>query len=145
MVWAPDDTVTTRAGSLAISRPSRGFVNKNGARWLRANLCSNPSAVKWRCAQKPPTLLTRTSSRGVARIFEMEFTESWLSLLREDSDFHQRFEAQISEDRIEGRWEASEDEGKTWRRDFDLLFEQSRWNPRFDEAAISGIESYDTR
>jgi hypothetical protein len=60
--------------------------------------------------------------RGVARIFVMEFTESRLSLLRQDSDFHQRFEAQISEDRIEGRWEASEDEGKTWRKDFDLLF-----------------------
>lgn len=62
--------------------------------------------------------------RGVARIFEVELTEERWSLLREDSDFHQRFEARLETDKIVGAWEASEDEGKTWRKDFDLVFER---------------------
>lgn len=62
--------------------------------------------------------------RGVARIFAMEFTEKRWSLLREDSDFHQRFEATLEPDRIIGAWEASEDEGASWRKDFDLIFER---------------------
>jgi hypothetical protein len=62
--------------------------------------------------------------RGVARIFEMEFSEDNWSLLRTDFDFHQRFEAKIEPDRIIGAWEASEDEGKTWRKDFDLIFDR---------------------
>lgn len=63
--------------------------------------------------------------RGVARHFRMEFTETSWSLLREDSDFHQRFRARLEPNRIVGAWEASEDEGKTWRKDFDLLFERA--------------------
>lgn len=62
--------------------------------------------------------------RGVARVYAMEFTEDRWSLLREDSDFHQRFEARLEPDRIVGAWEASEDEGKTWRKDFDLVFDR---------------------
>ena len=58
--------MTTRAGALAFSRSSSRSVSRNGARWLTANVCSRPSAVTWRAAQNPPTLLTRTSSRGHA-------------------------------------------------------------------------------
>ena len=42
--------------------------------------------------------------------------EEW-TLHREDPDFHQRFVARVSADRIDGRWEASEDRGATWRKD----------------------------
>lgn len=62
--------------------------------------------------------------RRVARVFEMEFENGRWSLLREDTDFHQRFEALIDGDRITASWDASEDEGETWRKDFDLLFER---------------------
>lgn len=62
--------------------------------------------------------------RGVTRIFDMEFTGDRWTLLRRDPDFHQRFTAEVSEATISGAWEASEDEGRTWRRDFDLLFER---------------------
>ena len=54
----------TRAGALAFNRSSSRSVRRNGARWLRANVCSMPSAVECRCAQNPPTLLISTSSRG---------------------------------------------------------------------------------
>jgi hypothetical protein len=30
----------------------------------------------------------------------------------------------VESDRIVSRWEASEDLGKTWRKDFDLIFER---------------------
>lgn len=62
--------------------------------------------------------------RGVARVFEMEFGDDGWNLLREDDDFHQRFGAALEPDRIIGAWEASEDEGQTWRKDFDLTFER---------------------
>jgi hypothetical protein len=62
--------------------------------------------------------------RGVCRVFTMTFNAERWTLSREDPDFHQRFIANVEHDRITGRWEASEDEGTTWRKDFDLVFER---------------------
>jgi hypothetical protein len=53
------------------------------------------------------------------------FADGQWTLVREDPDFHQRFIAAVEADRIVGRWEASEDFGKTWRKDFDLIFSRS--------------------
>ena len=64
--------------------------------------------------------------RGVLRVFAMTWGDGEWTLLREDPDFHQRFVAVVEPDRIAGRWEASEDEGQTWRKDFDLTFERIR-------------------
>lgn len=63
--------------------------------------------------------------RGVCRVFDMTFDDGEWTLSREDPDFHQRFIATVAGDRIDGRWEASEDFGKTWRKDFDLIFERT--------------------
>lgn len=60
--------------------------------------------------------------RGVDRLFSMTFGDGEWGLLRQDPDFHQRFVSTVSFDRIDGRWEASEDQGATWRKDFDLTF-----------------------
>ena len=62
--------------------------------------------------------------RGVCRVFDMSFADGEWTLVREDPDFHQRFIANVEADRIVGRWEASEDFGTTWRKDFDLIFER---------------------
>ena len=62
--------------------------------------------------------------RGTCRVFDMTFDGREWALLREDPDFHQRFVAEVVGDRIAGRWEASEDEGRTWKKDFDLTFER---------------------
>jgi hypothetical protein len=64
--------------------------------------------------------------RGVCRVFAMTFDGERWTLEREDPDFHQRFIADVQQDRIDGRWEASEDESQTWRKDFDLVFERAR-------------------
>ena len=63
--------------------------------------------------------------RGVLRRFAMTWSGSTWTLLREDPDFHQRFVADVEPDVIRGRWEASEDEGATWRKDFDLIFDRA--------------------
>jgi hypothetical protein len=63
--------------------------------------------------------------RGVCRVFAMSFDGERWSLSREDPDMSQRFIADVGPDRIAGRWEASEDHGSTWRKDFDLTFERA--------------------
>ena len=62
--------------------------------------------------------------RSVCRQFAMTFDDGHWTMTREDPDFHQRFIATVDQDEIRGRWEASEDRGATWRKDFDLTFEQ---------------------
>jgi hypothetical protein len=63
--------------------------------------------------------------RPTSRAFHMTFRNGEWTLDREDPDFHQRFAATVTDDRIHGRWEASEDAGATWRKDFDLIFERT--------------------
>jgi hypothetical protein len=62
--------------------------------------------------------------RGVCREYAMIVDGGHWTMTREDPDMHQRFIADVEADRILGRWEASEDQGKTWRKDFDLTYER---------------------
>ncbi len=62
--------------------------------------------------------------RGVSRVFAMMFSSTEWTLVREDPDFHQRFVGQRRDGRIVGRWDASEDGGRSWRKDFDVVFER---------------------
>lgn len=63
--------------------------------------------------------------RPTSRLFHMAAADGEWTLLREDPDFHQRFVATVTPDRIEGRWDASDDHGQSWRKDFDLIFERA--------------------
>ena len=63
-------------------------------------------------------------SRGVCRSYSMELDGNRSTLSgRPGADFHQRFDATLSEDHntIGGRWEASDD-GQSWTTDFDVTF-----------------------
>lgn len=60
--------------------------------------------------------------RGVGRVFDMTFGDGRWEYSRSDPDFSQRFVAEVTEGRIAGRCDASEDGGTTWRKDFDLDF-----------------------
>jgi hypothetical protein len=62
--------------------------------------------------------------RPTSRLFRMNVGNGEWRMLREDPDFHQRFVALVTPNRIEGHWEASDDGGATWRKDFDLTFER---------------------
>ncbi|SCL29063.1 hypothetical protein GA0074692_2656 [Micromonospora pallida] len=64
-------------------------------------------------------------NRGVCREFAMTFDGGHWTMHRADPDFHQRFVADVEKDRILGRWEASEDGGTSWRKDFDLTYERA--------------------
>jgi hypothetical protein len=55
----------------------------------------------------------------------MTFHGSEWTLSREVPDMFQRFIADVSPDRIAGQWEASDDQGSTWRKDFDLVFDRT--------------------
>jgi len=54
--------VMMRDGALALSRSSSSVVNRNGARWLRAQVSSMPSALSCRDVYMAPALLMRISS-----------------------------------------------------------------------------------
>ena len=62
--------------------------------------------------------------RGVSRVFDMTFADGEWTLLREDPDFHQRLVMRIGTDRVDMRADASEDAGRTWRKDLDYIFER---------------------
>ena len=62
--------------------------------------------------------------RPTSRVFRMTYADGEWRMWREDPDFHQRFVASVTPDRIQARFDASEDAGSTWRKDFDLTFER---------------------
>jgi hypothetical protein len=71
-------------------------------------------------------------SRGIARVYAMEFSNGVWTLVRDSADFtplefSQRFTGTFSSDgqRILGRWETSGD-GSNWEQDFDLTYTKVR-------------------
>jgi hypothetical protein len=96
---------------------------------MRATLGEGHSSWHWvigRSDARDQLVLLYHDERGVLRVFDMAFGDGQWTLVREDPDFYQRFIATVKGDRIDGRWEASEDAGVTWRKDFDLIFERRR-------------------
>ena len=94
---------------------------------MRATLGQEHSSWHWVIGRSDPReqlVLLYHDERAVLRVFDMTFGGGEWTLTREDPDFHQRFIATVQRDRIDGRWEASEDAGVTWRKDFDLIFER---------------------
>jgi hypothetical protein len=63
--------------------------------------------------------------RGVCREYAMVFDGGHWTMTREDPDMHQRFISDVETDRVVGRWEASEDQGRTWRKDYDVTYERT--------------------
>ena len=67
--------------------------------------------------------LLYSDSRGVARIYQMSFTDGVWKQWRDDpSAFSQRFSATFSPDgrTITGQWDINED--GTWNKDFDITY-----------------------
>jgi hypothetical protein len=70
-------------------------------------------------------------SRGVTRLYRMTFSGSEWTLLRSEPDFTelsfaQRYTGIIADDgrSVDGRWERSDDGGRTWELDFRLRLER---------------------
>ena len=60
--------------------------------------------------------------RGVARIFNVDFNGEKMVFWREDKDFYQRMTLDIKKDSLHTVAEASDDKGKTWRKDLEMRF-----------------------
>lgn len=61
-------------------------------------------------------------SRGVSRVYAMTFADGrWTLSGQAYADFHQRFEAAVTADAIDGRYERSAD-GVAWDLDFEVRF-----------------------
>ena len=58
--------------------------------------------------------------RGVSRIFNMTFDGKRLVFWREDEDMYQRITMDITATGLHSVAEASEDKGKTWRKDLEM-------------------------
>lgn len=58
--------------------------------------------------------------RGVARIFNVDFDGKKMVFWREDKDFYQRMTLEIKADSLHTVAEASDDQGKTWRKDLEM-------------------------
>ncbi len=60
--------------------------------------------------------------RGVSRVFDMTYDDGEWTLLREDPDFHQRSVIRVGDERLDWRADASDDAGRSWRKDLDYIF-----------------------
>jgi hypothetical protein len=58
--------------------------------------------------------------RGVSRIFNTTFDGNQLVFWREDKDMYQRITLEITDRGLHSVAEASEDKGKTWRKDLEM-------------------------
>lgn len=62
--------------------------------------------------------------RGVSRIFSTTFDGKKLTFLREDKDMHQRMALEITNIGLHSEAWASEDKGKTWRKDLEMAYKR---------------------
>ena len=117
--WFIDDPDARLQGDATISWLGEAFLE------MRATFADDQGNWHWvigRSDADEKFVLLYYDERGTMRVFDMTFSDGHWRLLREDPDFHQRFIATVATDRIEARFEASEDEGTTWRKDFDMSF-----------------------
>jgi hypothetical protein len=64
--------------------------------------------------------------RGVARIFNANFDGKKFTFWREDKDMHQRMTLEITAEGLHSVAEASDDQGKTWRKDLEMRYARTK-------------------
>ena len=120
--WFLDPPGTEVPGSATISWLGESFLLVRSAFGGDEHVHSEMSLVLGRSDANDEYVALYHDDRGVCLVFAMTFDGPHWTLTRTDPDMHQRFVADIEQDRIAGRWEASDDRGATWRKDFDLTF-----------------------
>lgn len=116
--WFLESMETKIVGKTTIERLHDSFVV------VRGEVDGKPDDI-WVIGYSDPQKkyqLFYYDQRGVARIFDMHFDGKLWTFSREDEDFYQKFTAHITADKIQAVTEASEDKGKTWRKDFDMTY-----------------------
>jgi hypothetical protein len=118
--WWLDDPTTVTTGTAVGEWMGDSFIR------LHAEIDGIPSweFVFGRNDARDQFVVLYHDERGVLRVFELTLDgDSWV-MSRTDPDFHQRLLGRVEGDRIVGQADASEDEGATWRKDFDLIFDR---------------------
>jgi hypothetical protein len=82
---------------------------------------SSVSVIGYSDAQKKYEMFYY-DNRNVYRIFDVQRSGSSWIMTRKDKDFYQRMRITIKKGVPSGRAEASDNKGKTWRKDFDMVF-----------------------
>ena len=62
------------------------------------------------------------TTNAVSRIFNLSFDGRNFVFRRDDKDFYQRMTLEIRTDGLHSVAEASEDKGKTWRKDLEIAY-----------------------
>lgn len=117
--WFLESMETEVKGFTAIERLQDSFVV------IRSSDANKKPADVWVIGYSDPQekyQMLYYDQRGVARIFDMTFDGKKLFCWREDKDFYQRLTITIEGNRMHFMPEASEDKGKTWRKDFDMAY-----------------------
>ena len=116
--WFLESLETEVSGSASIAWSGDAFIT------MQAEIGGEPAwdFVFGRSDANDTYVALYHDERGTGRMFNMTFTGDTWTMSREDPDFHQRFIAELAGDRIDARWEASDDAGQTWRKDFDVEF-----------------------
>ena len=117
--WFLDSMNTKVKGFTTIERLHDSFVV------VRQTAADKKPADVWVIGYSDPQKkyqLFYYDQRGVARIFDMTFDGKEWNFHREDKDFYQKMTAKVSKNKIQSIAWASEDKGKTWRKDFDMEY-----------------------
>ena len=119
--WWLDDPTTVTSGSATCDWLGDSFIR------LQAEFDGEPTweFVFGRNDARDQFVVLYHDERGVLRVFDMTLDDGSWTMSHADPDFHQRLLGRVEGDRIVGQTDASEDEGATWRKDFDLVFERT--------------------
>jgi hypothetical protein len=117
--WFLESMDATVKGTATIERLHNTFImlNETGAD-------QKPSGT-WVIGYSDPQekyQMFYSDPRGVARIFDTTFDGTQLVFNREDNDMYQRMTLTITPDGLHSVAEASDDKGKTWRKDLEMSY-----------------------
>lgn len=120
--WWLDDPTTVTTGSATCAWLGDAFLR------FEAEIDGTPSwdFVFGRSDARDAFVALYHDERGVQRVFDVRVDDRGWAMRRADPDFHQRLSFEVDGDRMVGNTEASDDEGRTWRVDFDMVFERKR-------------------
>lgn len=124
IIWS-EKTHNLVGGSKSIEVPTNFGWASNGSFLLQTAGAGDAPVSYWMIGRDDASgafAALYADSRGVSRLYEMNFVEGLWKIWRAAPGFHQRFAGRIISDgkRIEACWERSED-GSSWERDFDLI------------------------
>jgi hypothetical protein len=120
--WWLDDPTTVTSGTATCDWLGDSFIR------LQAEFDGEPTwdFVFGRSDARGEFVALYHDERGVQRVFDVTLEDGIWTMSRTDPDFHQRLLGRVEGDRMVGQTDMSEDQGKTWRKDFDLIFERTR-------------------